>query len=117
MTNSFAFSDDVVGVLIDTELNDEKLEEITNLLEQKMENNLSVSLYLEDESKQGITLLAYLKSLFFHYAHPYSIRKVAIVTDLKWFQRSMEAKDFIIEADLKTFDISDRLDAMNWVMQ
>ena len=117
MKNTFAFSDNILGVLMESELDDRKMEEIANLLEAKIKSNPSISIYLEDECKQGISFLGFLKSLSFHLSHQDSIRKVAIVTDLKWFQKAMDAKDLVIKADLKTFDISDRLKAMNWVME
>lgn len=117
MKNSFAFSDDVVGVLIDSEFNEEKVEQIKTLLEEKIQTGSPVSVYLEDECKQGITFLGYLKSLSFHLANPDAVRKVAIVTDLKWFRKSMEVKDLLIKSDLRTFDTKQRLEAMNWVME
>lgn len=117
MKNSFAFADNIVGILLDSQLDDEKIKEIKSLLEERLKTNDFISIYFEDECRQGISLVAYLKSLLFHYTHPDSIQKVAIVTDLKWFQKSMDAKDLMVEANLKTFDISQRIEAMNWVMQ
>lgn len=117
MKDSFAFSEHVFGILIDSEIDQKKMEEISSHLEDKLKDNLFINLYVEDQHSNGISISGLLESISFHYTHSGSIKKVAIVTDLKWFQKTMELKSFLIGSDVQTFDISERMDAMNWVME
>lgn len=117
MENTFAFSDNIVGVLVESELDEIRMEEIQSLLNARLEKNLYVSIYIEDQYSHGISLAGFLKSLSFHFTHSKSIKKVAIVTNVAWFQKLMDIKDFVVKAEVKTFDLSERVKAMNWIME
>ncbi len=53
----------------------------------------------------------------FHFYHANDMDKIAIVTDDKMFQKSMEIKDLIVPAKVKSFKRKERMEAMNWVME
>ena len=117
MERSFEFSENVVGFLVNQEIGQEKIEEILSALKERVEEVSPISLYVEDESDEGISLAAFFKAVSFHFSHSKDLEKIAIVTNDKKFQKSMEMKDLLVSSDIKCFEKEKRLQAMNWVMQ
>lgn len=117
MKDTFAFSDNVFGVVVDSEIDQAKMEEIRSHLEERIRNNSFINLYIEDEHSKGMSISGLLECLSFHFSNSGSIKRVAIVTNLKWFQKTMNIKGLLIKAEVETFDLSQRMEAMNWVME
>ena len=117
MEKSFEFSENVVGFMVNQEIDQEKIEEILSALKERVKKVTPICLYLEDESDEGISLAAFFKALSFHFSHSKDLEKIAIVTDNQKLQTSMEMKDALVPADIKCFGKEKRLEAMNWVMQ
>lgn len=117
MKKSFAFSQNVVGYLVKTEIDQEKMEEILSEVKNRIKVVTPICIYLEDESDDGISVRGFLKAIEFHFSHSKDIDKLAVVSDDKLTQKSMEMKDLIVPAKVKSFERRDRLKAMNWVME
>ncbi|PRX52369.1 SpoIIAA family protein [Salegentibacter salegens] len=116
MEKTFEFAENVVGFLINEEIDQKKIEEILSEIKDRLENVSPICLYIEDESDEGISLGGFLKAVKFHFSHSEDLYKMAIVTDDKLFKKSMDVKDFIVPADVKSFEKKERMKAMNWVM-
>ncbi|MBZ9631630.1 STAS/SEC14 domain-containing protein [Salegentibacter sp. LM13S] len=116
MEKTFEFAENVVGFLINEEIDQEKVEEILSKIRDRLEVVSPIYLYIEDESDEGISLGGFLKAVKFHFSHSKDMKKIAIVTDDKLFKKSMEMKDFVVPADVKSFERKERMKAMNWVM-
>ncbi|GAB2765291.1 STAS/SEC14 domain-containing protein [Salinimicrobium soli] len=117
MKTTFEFSDDVFGVVLDEKLNTEKLKRIHEMLRERLQKCPKVSVYVEDQKNDGISLKAFLKDLAFELGNDDGMRKIAIVTDLKWFQLVTDLKNKLVETNIKSFDSQERMKAMNWVME
>ena len=117
MEKSFEFAENVVGFMINAEIDQKKMEEILMVVKERIEKVTPICLYLEDQSQKGISFGAFMKTLAFHFSHGKDLEKIAIVTDDVVFQNSMEMKDVFVPAKVKSFDRKERLEAMNWVMQ
>ncbi|WP_372916831.1 STAS/SEC14 domain-containing protein [Salegentibacter sp.] len=117
MEKTFEFAQNVVGFIINEEINQQKIEEILSTIKNRLEVVSPICLYLEDESDQGISVKAFLKALEFNYSHSRDLQKIAVVTDDKVFQKSMEIKDLLVSSKVKSFEKKERLKAMNWVME
>lgn len=117
MGKSFEFAQNVVGFMVNKEIDQDKIQEILNEVKDRIKKVTPICLYLEDESDEGISLGAFMKVLAFHFSHSQDLEKVAVVTDDKTFQTSMEMKDFVVPAKVKSFGRKERLEAMNWVIQ
>lgn len=117
MEKSFEFAENVIGFIVNQEIDQEKMDEILTAIKEKIEEITPLSLFLEDQSNEGISFVGFLKTLSFHFSHAKDLEKVAIVTDDKLFQKSMDMKNFLVPAKIKSFSRKDRLEAMNWVME
>ena len=117
MKKSFAFSQNVVGYLVKTEIDQEKMEEILSEVKNRIKVVTPICIYLEDESDDGISVRGFLKAIEFHFSHSKDIDKLAVVSDDKLTHKSMEMKDLIVPAKVKSFERRDRVKAMNWVME
>lgn len=116
MERTFEFAEHVVGFMVTEEINQEKVEEILSKIKDRLEKVSSISLYVEDESDEGISVGAFFKAMDFHFSHSEELKKIAIVTDDKLFKKSMVIKDLVVSAEVKSFERKERLKAMNWVM-
>lgn len=117
MEKSFEFAKNVLGYLVEKEIDQQKIEEILAEIRERIKTVAPICLYLEDESDKGISIGGFLKAVEFHFAHSKDIDKVAVVSDDLIFQKSMKMKDFLVPAKVKAFEKKERMKAMNWVMQ
>ncbi|HEY9184496.1 MAG TPA: STAS/SEC14 domain-containing protein [Salegentibacter sp.] len=116
MEETFAFANNVVGFIVNEEIDKNKMEDILAAIKDRLEVVSPICLYLEDTSDEGISIPAFLKTLEFHFSHPQDFEKIAVVTNDKLFKKSMELKNHLVLAKVKTFERKDRLNAMNWVI-
>lgn len=117
MKESFAFSENVLGYLMETEIDQDKMEEVLSEIRERVKVISPICLYLEDQSDKGISLGGFLKALEFHFSHSEDLDRIAIVSDDQFSKMSMEVKDVLVPAKVKTFKRKERVEAMNWVMQ
>jgi len=40
-----------------------------------------------------------------------------VVTDINWFQNAMEIKDLLMDAEVQSFSLADRLKAISWIAE
>ncbi|TDN81047.1 SpoIIAA-like protein [Salegentibacter sp. 24] len=116
MEKTFEFADNVVGFLVNKEIDKKKIDEILSKIKDRLEVVSPICLYLEDGSGQGISIAGFLKAMEFHYSHSKELKKIAIVTDHKLFEKSMDIKDLVVPAHIKSFEKKERMKAMNWLM-
>ena len=117
MEKSFEFAENVVGFMVKSEIDQEKIEEILEAVKQRIKKISPICLYLEDQNDDGASFGGFMEILSFHFSHSKDLDKIAVVTDDKLFQKSMDFKDLIVPAKVKTFDRKERMKAMNWVME
>ncbi|WP_081210505.1 SpoIIAA family protein [Salegentibacter sediminis] len=116
MEETFTFAENVIGFIVNEEIDQKKMEEILATIKDRLEVVSPICLYLEDASDEGISILAFLKTLEFHFSHPKDFEKIAVVTDDKLFKKSMELKNLLVYAKVKSFERKERLSAMNWMI-
>lgn len=117
MEESFKFSDKVIGVVIEDEINEDTLKGIKSLVNAKASEHHAINLYLEDRYNNGITLTAVLKDLLYEMSHDEPFFKIAVVTDKKLFRSIAKLKNMLLNIKVQSFEQKDRIQAMNWVME
>lgn len=117
MEVTFEFSENVVGIVLEEEINSDKLKEIKELVGERVDKHSGVNLYLEDRYNNGITLKAVLKDLAFELTNCEPFLKIAVVTDKKLFRVVAEIKDILLNIKVQPFELKDRVKAMNWVIE
>lgn len=72
---------------------------------------------MEIEAGVHFTAKAFLKDLVFKYKNAEKFNRIAVVTDLSWFQNAMEIKDLLMDAKVESFKIKNRLKAISWIAE
>ena len=117
MEVTFEFSEKVLGIVLEEEVDSDKLKEIKELIGKRLTKNQEVNLYLEDRYNNGITLKAILKDLVYELTNYEPYVKIAVVTDKKSFRAVTEIKDVLLNIKVQSFELKDRVKAMNWVIE
>lgn len=117
MISTFEFSGHVVGILVDSDINNEVIDEIHAEILAKLEENETINLFVEIEKGHHVSFTSLLKDLIFKLDHAKQFTKIAMVTDLNWLSTIMSMKDLIMKAEVRTFDNEQRLEAMNWISE
>lgn len=117
MEVTFELSDQVVGIVLEEKVDSSKLDQLRTIIKERIERYSGVSVYLEDRFDNGITLKAFMKDLFLEFREQDPVKKIAVVTDSKWFQIVSDFKNKFINTQVQSFDRKDSMKAMNWVME
>ena len=117
MVSTFEFSENVVGIMIDSNIDDKVLREVHNFIESRFVKNDTINLLVEIKPGVEIPILVMFKDLLFKLSHNRCFRKIAVISEEGFFKKMMSFKDFLMDAEVKTFDSEDRLKAMNWIAE
>ena len=116
MLSTFEFSENIVGIMVDSNIDGDSIKEIHNLILERLELHPKINLFFEIPEGDTVSFAAILKDLIFKFEHASRFNKIAMVTDLKRMEFYMEIKDSFMNANVKTFSNDERLEAMNWIM-
>lgn len=117
MKTTFEFSDNVLGIILEQRMDTEHLKQIQQMLQEKIDKHNEVRVYLEDKNNDGITLTAALKDLAFEMSRKTALKKIAVVTDARFFKLVSEIKEQLLDTEVESFGKENRMTAMNWVME
>lgn len=117
MVSSFQLANHVVGVMIDQEITDEYLDEIHEIVLAKIEEFGHINFFCEILHGHDVSFRLLVEELKFKYDNSENINKVAVVTDQIWLRSVMSITDLVLHSEIKTFDLSERLDAITWVSE
>ncbi|CAN5206760.1 hypothetical protein BH23BAC2_BH23BAC2_26640 [soil metagenome] len=117
MLSKFEFADNVLGIIIDIDINKLVLGEVHDLIQQKIDQNHCINLFVEIKPGVKIPVDIMIKDLIFKLGNNDHFKKMAIVAEAGIFEKSVRFKDFLMKAEIQTFSHKDRLKAMNWIAQ
>ncbi len=115
MFSTFELAGHVIGLIIDRDLTEETLSKIIAEIEEKTRIHDTVNVYIELEKGREIGFKALLKGIKYKYSNSENFTKIAIVTDSKWFQTAVGLSDILLDVEVRTFDIKDRLEGIQWI--
>lgn len=115
MLATFDLAGHVIGLIVNKDLNDEIVENVIEKIQEKLEIYERLNVFIELEKGRHITLKALLKGIKFKFKNSDHFGKLAIVTDSKRFQSAVDVTDVFLDVDTRTFDIKDRLEAIQWI--
>ena len=117
MISSFEFADNVIGIIIDDDVDRSMLGEIHTLLKNKFEQSATINLYLELKPGTNVPVPLLVKDLIFQLRHKGKFNKLAIVTNLDLLRNLMKFRDLILDAEVETYSHANRIAAMNWIAE
>ncbi|WP_026914628.1 STAS/SEC14 domain-containing protein [Christiangramia portivictoriae] len=115
MLATFDLAGHVIGIIVNTDLTDQLLDEVILEIKARLEQYEQVNVYLELERGHEISFKALLKGINFKYLNADLFNKIAIVTDSIWFQKAVNVSDIFLNVEVRTYDIKDRLNAIQWI--
>jgi len=115
MLSTFDLAGHVIGLIVNQDLTDETLDEVISEIKLKLEVYERVNVYIELEKGRHIKFSALLKGIKFKYSNSEYFDKIAIVTDSNWFQNAVNVSDILLDVEVRTYDLQDRLEAIQWI--
>ncbi|MUP47532.1 STAS/SEC14 domain-containing protein [Gramella sp. BOM4] len=115
MLASFDLAGHVIGLIIDRDLTDEMVNRIITEIEEKLKIYDRINVYIELEKGRHITLKGLLKGIKYKYSNSEYFDKIAIVTDSKSFQIAVDLSDTFLDVETRTYELKDRLEALQWI--
>ncbi|SDR70350.1 SpoIIAA-like [Gillisia sp. Hel1_33_143] len=117
MISKFEFSEQVVGILVDSDIDTKTLDEIHEEILNKLDSHPTINLFVKITEGHSISLINILKDLIFKLDHAKHFSKIAMVSDLKRMSSAMIFKDLVMKADVRAFENQERMEAMNWISE
>ncbi|TBW27980.1 STAS/SEC14 domain-containing protein [Gramella sp. KN1008] len=117
MAISFELADHVVGVLVNKDVTKEYLDEIHELIDEKLKEHDFINLFCEIMPDNKVSLKLLLENIKFKFDHSNQIQNLAMVTDLGWVRTFMDIDNFFVSTEVRSFELKDRLEAIQWISQ
>lgn len=117
MLSSFSFSKDTIGFLIEGKVNTAVIENLQNRIEESFTEFDKINLYMEDVGIDDFTLPAVMDEILFKVKNSSRFNRIALVTNKKWIKMCGSIENLFMDAQIRSFDVEDRLQAMNWIAQ
>tara|TARA_B100000378_G_C17844476_1_gene342811 strand:- start:87 stop:440 length:354 start_codon:yes stop_codon:yes gene_type:complete len=115
MVSSFELAGHVVGIMVDRDLTEEYLEEIHKIILEKIALHGKINLFCEIQKGQQVPFKILMKELKFKYENSKNLNKLAFISDTSWMRTLMGINDLVLPCEVRTFDSTNRLDAINWI--
>lgn len=117
MISTFEFSENVVGLIVDSDLDEATTKQLNRQIEKKIEEYGKINLFVELKKDKTISLLGMIKSLSFKLRNAKHFGKIALVAEVGWFKNLMEINDYFLDTEIATFSNEDRVKAIYWISE
>ena len=111
-------SEKVIGMSIEGKIEAGDIELIASICEEKFDKSDQLSIYVEMESFEGISIEAFFKDLKFGIKNFSKFDKKAVVTDKNWIQKLGNFSDKLFGSiEIKVFSFEEIEEAKNWLSE
>jgi len=111
-------SEKVIGIEIKGKISADDIEHVSKLAEEKFEKFDKLSVYVEMERFEGISLEAFFKDLKFGIKNFRKFDKKAVVTDKSWVKKLGQFSDKLFGSiEIKCFSFEKKDEAVKWVSE
>ncbi|GEQ85446.1 hypothetical protein ULMS_09540 [Patiriisocius marinistellae] len=115
MLSTFSFSENTIGFLITGQFNSATIDELQEIILERIESHGTINLFMEDDGIENFTLSAVMQEIYFKHKNSTNIDKIAIVSDHKWMSICVTFENLFLSSRVKHFTIENRLNALNWI--
>ncbi|RAJ97842.1 SpoIIAA-like protein [Larkinella arboricola] len=106
----------VVGFRVNGPITTADIQPWASLLENKIQQEGKLRVYVEYETISGITWNALVQDLKFDLKHLGDFEKAAIVSDRTWLNLAAKVAGFLPNLEVKTFSFTEKEQAKQWIM-
>lgn len=115
MAISFELAGHIVGIMVNKDVDKEYLDEIHGIIEEKLKEYDSINLFCEIMPDNAIPVKSFIENIKFKFDHSEQIQKLAVVTDRAWVRGLMDVDNFFVSTHVKSFELKDRMEAIQWI--
>lgn len=110
-------ADYIVGIKVSGKIEKDDILPLIETMKSKFDLHEKLSVYVEVESWEGITVSALWEDLKFGLPHLKAINKKAVVTDRQWLNRVVEWADMLFPGvEAEPFGLQQKEQAIHWLM-
>ncbi|CAH8281822.1 SpoIIAA-like protein [Mariniflexile fucanivorans] len=109
--------DNLISAKISGKISKSDVEKIHPLIHNIIEKGKKVDFYFEMEDFTGYTLKGFWEDIKVDSAHISDYGKMAFVGEKKWQEFAAKVTDFFTSSEIKYFDLKDKEQAKNWILQ
>ncbi|MCW7555755.1 STAS/SEC14 domain-containing protein [Endozoicomonas gorgoniicola] len=110
-------ADFVVGIRVSGKIEKDDILPLIDYMKPKFDQHSKLSVYVEVESWEGITVSALWEDMKFGLPHLKAINKKAVVTDRQWLSRVTEWADMLFPGiKAEPFGLQQKEQALHWLM-
>ena len=110
-------ADHIVGIKVSGKIEKDDILPLIEYMEPKFVQHQKLSVYVEVESWEGISLSALWEDIKFGLPHLKAIDKKAVITDRQWLSRVTEWADMLFPGvDAEPFGLQQKEQALHWLM-
>lgn len=106
---------DTVGFRIDGEITEQDITRVKTALAEKSTHPAPFRLYVEYETVDNFSLNLLFEDAQVKSQYLNDFKKAVIVTDQAWFEPLVKLSDALTDIELKTFDFSQKEEALQWL--
>jgi len=110
-------ADHVVAIRVSGRLTDEDYKHFLPILEDLINREGPVSLYVDMENFEGWEMKAAWDDLKFGLTHDVDLKRIAIVGDKQWMEWMTRLSDIFFSAEMRYFSVAEKQQAMNWLQE
>ena len=108
----------VVPVRMKGKISTEDIEKIASYIEEKLQDFEKLSIYVEVETFEGISIDAFFKDIKFGIKNFSRFDKKAVVTDKSWMRKVGDFSDRLFSSiEIKCFSFDQKDEAVKWVSE
>lgn len=110
-------TDDTMGFVFENAMLQIDVNEVKSRIAVKLKEHKKINLYIEEDQVDEIEMGAFFSKVFYDMQHADQIKKIAVVSNRKWVRGIAKIKGILIKTDVAAFELTDRVDALCWVMK
>ena len=108
----------VIGLSLDGKIQTEDIELVASICENRFDKFEKLSIYVEIESFEGLSIEAFFKDLKFGIKNFGKFDKKAVVTDKNWVKKLGEVSDKLFSSiEIRCFSFDEIDEARSWVSE
>jgi hypothetical protein len=112
ITNS---RENILAIRFSGKVNKEDYKSLLPIVEEKINKSKKINMYWELVDFEGWDIGSLIQEVKFDIAHAASFNKVAVVGEKKWQQMIASAGNRLTSAEVRFFDKSEQMKAMDWI--